>query len=360
MFNAMLWVRSLIKWFRGKVPHTPARAARKRRERPKEEFAAYYLGDLLDSLSQVFADYPAFSKLDPDAFCLYQKLGATVLTNRQLIARDLEPYALAAMPGFGCFYLHTPHIDDDADRVPARFMYFVKEKRPINVQPSNHTIYRCGLLHDFNGRPVGSQFYISVSELGEVVPLKALLKTKRGMPQKKRRAGERYLEVVRMEWRHSDALQGMAADWGRSVETAASEMFAIMVNGSLTREAGITVRARSGRSSAAFSIDMLRTPYFFADREKTVNENGQTKRILHIVRGHQRQVAGGDSKFIKSHFRGLREFRWNGYDVSIGLAGWHGAGLSEFDAGVVEERDTRGQATYGPDEVADRIDKITL
>ena len=92
----------------------------------------------------------------------------------------------------------------------------------------------------------------------------------------------------------------------------------------------------------SFSIDMLRTPYFFADRKKVVNENGNTKKIFHIVRGHKRK----NGTFIKTHFRGLREFVWNDYQVKIGLAGLHRKSIFEFTGALENVDETEMQKSF--------------
>jgi hypothetical protein len=99
----------------------------------------------------------------------------------------------------------------------------------------------------------------------------------------------------------------------------------------------MTVRVRKGTAVISFAIDMLRTPYFFADRDKTVTVNGRTHKILHVVRPHLRIGPDGRRHIVRMHFRGLRKFKWNGYSVSIGIAGWHGVAFSDFGIDPVDE-----------------------
>ena len=49
-------------------------------------------------------------------------------------------------------------------------------------------------------------------------------------------------------------------------------------------------------------------------------------------------MAAGKSVFVKSHFRGLRRFIWNGYDVSVSMPGLHHVGLDLF-TGAGEQHD---------------------
>ena len=102
--------------------------------------------------------------------------------------------------------------------------------------------------------------------------------------------------------------------------------FGFLIHWHDTSSSGLQVRASKGYVSLKFHIDMLRTPYFFKDRNITVNHNGRKKRIFHIVRTHKR----GD-KYIKSHFRGLRKFKWHNYDIVISMPGKHHDNMLDCD-----------------------------
>jgi hypothetical protein len=63
-----------------------------------------------------------------------------------------------------------------------------------------------------------------------------------------------------------------------------------------------------------------------------VNENGRRKRIFHIVRPHVR----ADGRAVKMHFRGMRDFAWNGYRIVVTVPGLHHAELSELNRGMID------------------------
>jgi len=116
----------------------------------------------------------------------------------------------------------------------------------------------------------------------------------------------------------------------------------------------VQVNVSNGHLTAVFCIDMLRTPYFFADRD--IEYKGS--KIFHIVRAHRRVGAGGNETFVKSHFRGLREFVWNGYSVRITLAGKHHADLLDANFGSYEEGILNDEnETIGIKELADKFVK---
>ena len=111
-----------------------------------------------------------------------------------------------------------------------------------------------------------------------------------------------------------------------------------------------------------FYVDVktfFRSPYFFKDRDKAVNQNGKTKKIFHIVAAHERSLPDGNKKFVKSHFRGIRKFMWNGYKVNIILNGKHAKSMNSWNADAedaVNENIPEGNITSY--ELADRVGKV--
>jgi len=66
-----------------------------------------------------------------------------------------------------------------------------------------------------------------------------------------------------------------------------------------------------------FGVDNSQTPFYFKDRDKSIKTvNGQTKKIVHYVKEHERRV---NKKIIviKEHIRGLQEFDWSGYNCQV-------------------------------------------
>ena len=94
----------------------------------------------------------------------------------------------------------------------------------------------------------------------------------------------------------------------------------------------IRVAVKKNKVTAVMNVNVERTPYFFRDRDPIVVD-GVTKRIFHVVRPHER----ADGSVVRMHFRGAKQFVWNGYDVSITVPGkdhadWMDASMSGFDA----------------------------
>jgi hypothetical protein len=140
---------------------------------------------------------------------------------------------------------------------------------------------------------------------------------------------ERHRSIVKndipvREWKTPIFLRECAKKRNVTPDQAATELFRIVAGATEHAASGVQVRAkREDGLCATFNVDMLRTPYFFQDRDKTTTANGRTKRIFHIARAHERNLASGKTLFVKSHFRGERKFTWNGYRVEITMPGLH-------------------------------------
>ncbi len=104
---------------------------------------------------------------------------------------------------------------------------------------------------------------------------------------------------------------------------------------------GVRVAVSKGRQTAIFTIDMLRSPYFFSDREPVII-NGVQKRIFHYVKPHTRTYPNGTTTKIKSHFRGLSKFDWLGYKVSITVPGKTALDILTFDPAAYNAEDVGG------------------
>jgi hypothetical protein len=306
--------------FSSKIQNKVKKIVRKRKD--KEHFGThYYLSDLLDVMPRAFLGLNMLQKTDPEVHKLFSKTGCAIVSKDMRMATTKSGYIdFKNAPSFGCAHLVGEVHDDDYEGACPIICYFNKIKRPFNVQPSNDTIYEFGVVYDTEhlaGFPPAmlDKVYMSVDEEGALKALKTCRPT--------------WLRVgnssfSRMTWKYPELLERYAEQWGNTdIEGVASWWFNIISHLAMSTESGLTVRVKKKKSVISFAIDMERTPYFFSDREKVVTSKGQTKKIFHVVRGHMRKMSDGTEKHIKSHFRGLRKFVWNGYDVSISLTGKH-------------------------------------
>lgn len=97
----------------------------------------------------------------------------------------------------------------------------------------------------------------------------------------------------------------------------------------------IQVRASKDGVCTLVNVNVEQTPDFFNDRDDVIIE-GIKKRIFHIVRPHERQVRN-KTALVHLHFRGLRQFVWNGYQIEISVPGRDHVDVREFDLTVKDE-----------------------
>lgn len=327
------------------IPKPRVRAARP----GKEVYGAnYYLSDLLDGVAEFFSDFSILQKSFPDAADLFRKAGTQVVSKEQMFARDLDPAFYNNLPAIGCIFMGYSKLDgtrNDDDTEYAKFWALRKMNRPIGVEISQDAVYEMTTVLPMKGKPLAIPYYVSVGRDGKVKALKQQQTYWHKLTDKKYSQG-----FTRTSWKHNALVLEMLKKNNKkdktnlSLDEFSTEIFALIANSTMGSEYGISVRVMSRRGEiATFSIDMLRTPYFFDDREKVVNHNGNTKRILHIVRTHERIMKNGETKFIKSHWRGLRRFFWNTYDVSISLPGKHHGALVGFGAAAMDEEEALKQ-----------------
>lgn len=346
MINRIInWIKSF--WQKPKV--TP----RKKPRQTKDHTGAhYYLGDLLDCLDASFDALKAVKKVDRDAYDYLSRVGAPVLNSDGIIDAEIPPHIDCTNPPTVIAWACPKDADDDEKHASCRMFYAIKEHRPVNVQLSNLPVYRMVLAYApkwLKSKFVATGGYIELCPDGSVKPLRQL------EPMHQYHRGQKI--VTRMTW--TNPWEKIARHCGEgNQEKFLTDAFRSALSANEGAESGLTIRASDGARTARFSINMLRTPYFFADRDRVVNENGKTKRIFHIVRGHWREGTGGNKKWIKSHFRGLRKFTWNGYRVSISLSGLHYNSLSNFAAETYDERDPNlRDKTLTAEEVGKRVAK---
>jgi hypothetical protein len=178
---------------------------------------------------------------------------------------------------------------------------------------------------------------------GEVRPLLTLVEDRQVIRHKRKGdqllPGPRTSTRIIQRWGAHPALIDWAARNGRTVAQHCRFIF-LMIANSYTHAANgmIRVEVRKGKIVATFSVDVLRMPQFFDDRDavQSARPGGRRARIFHIVRAHPRTLRNGKTIQIKAHFAGLREFVWHGYHVSITVPGRDHAALPDATFGAYD------------------------
>lgn len=350
------------------------------REDVEQGGAFYFKRAILDELKNYFPIIRRLKWRDKDGYDLFSKVGAALLPDAALGNLDHLPpwwHDKKRRPSFGAIWLFQGG-QEYKDTIGAKLILFRKIRTsPTWVEPTNDQLYSVTMYHDrLHVEASGSRwlrrflrktgfctpYHVAVDGAGKVRLLKEL-QTKyhkityrtitkglsgSGASEKTRirggghkaRHGHSTEQIPYREWGYPEILVTLFEEnkskFRRdfSLERYAIEMFHIAANFHMAEDSGIRVNITQGDVIANFAIDFKRSAYFFRDREATAfARDGKRKRIFHIVRPHPRHLKEQDKDtFVHMHFRGLRDFTWNGYPVHVTVPGWHHTDLIEMTA----------------------------
>lgn len=337
-----------------------------RKERGANSAAGlYFRGAILDKLDTYFEIIDRMKRGDRQAYDLFSKVGAQVLSSptqdRVLYPTRLPPWFMQKRPGFGAvFYIDQGNADPELSKKwmwPKMFHFqkYARRGAPRIVQPTRGEVYLCTAYFDEVNSPrwvtqnvkrgVPVQFPVAVMPDGEVHVLK--LKMHYEVPVRHKVGKDRGKEftIPRTTWGFDEGMHDWAAEHQRDAETHMRGLFCAFASlFEYLSMASMRIIVRKRGLTGVFGINMTRSAYFFRDRDKVVAPDGHTKRIFHVVAAHKRQTKKGTTA-VRLHFRGLRRFTWNGYQIDITVPGIQGD-LTEFDVGSVDESRARPGEKY--------------
>ena len=333
MKRIWVWLKS---WFVTEIKETrPA----KRKTQQKEHLGVhYYMGDLLGSLDDYFNVMALMKKIAPEEYNYFNKIGMPVADMKNMFFDiDYNPHmrkgeypsyfgmhfnlGQIARRGGEVFYLDP---ETGEELIHPAIMTFQKVRYIPNVQFSNATIYKATTWlddsHSKHNQIIGVPWHFAIDDDANIEILKEHVTS---WQYPKKRKGKNWGKIPVQRWRAPRVLTFLQEDLERrsgeklTLVELIERHFNVAHNLWMQSHAGLKIMVSKGDLKATFTIDMLRTPYFFKDRIKVKTESGRTKPIFHIVRTHQRK--NQKDSFVRSHFRGLRKFEWEGYDVRIVL-----------------------------------------
>ena len=352
----------LLLWIGKEQPSETLPASRPEREPDLYSFKA----NILDYLDDQFRVLKRMKKHDRGAYDLYKKVGAFVMADMWSFenAWDFEEYRhmrgwwKTHRPSFAAFYTGYRYRadDDDEDKILPSLIYFQKydkKKPPQKVQRMHGEgdIYTMSFYWDNRDKiaTVG-EYALYVSKDGDIKCLKVLMNEPVNVRAKRRSSTVprgRTFRVPNRKWGIHPFFTNWAKDVGMEVEALLIGNFIMAVNAfSRQHEEMTKIRVTKDGLVAVFSISILRTPYFFKDREVYKTPSGQRKPIFHIVRAHRRDLQTGGETYVRTHFRGHRKFVWNGYSINITVPGWHHQDLSTLDVKSHSVADDEDQTGY--------------
>ena len=301
----------------------------------------YFKRDVLDRLDEYFDAMKRVRAVDPDTYDLYSQIGAVIVSPRTILETSSHLDTDGGTVGLGAIMLGRDVEMATKNIISAKFLYFKKMDRPgPHVQRTDLTTFcvtgfyttrknRKGRTFS-KGRSVSfvGSFHVGVAEDGHI----QLLRERYSYRQSLGSDGS----LVQHKWGFPPFLTDIQlhSDKKRSTEEIAQSMFAATYNTYKAASSDVRITVAKGGLTGALSVDLLRMPYFFADREALPGE--PKKKIFHIVRTHSRTMSGGKQHYVKSHFRGLRQFAWNGFAITITMPGKHHADLLTFHGGALD------------------------
>lgn len=315
MYQALIKKLSIIIFFWKEEKIVPIPTPRKKRQqRSKDNFGCmYYLGDLLDRISSYFNIIKFLKRYDIESYNLYKKIGAQIINSGGLLERhSIHPRLKEIRPSFYMMHIGDDDYDDNSKKIHPRLIYFRKMKWKLDVQNTHGDMYHVCLFYSDKKQGYGViEYHIAVDKDANLKLLR----------EKKRRSislsNSHSSRIPVITWAYPSYLSELSNNKDDTPEDIALNLFKMLMNSFFNCGDGFQINITDNcQNVATFNIDMLRTPYFFDDRKKTINHNGRTKKIFHIVRTHKRKLLNKEV-FIKTHFRGLQKFLWNGYQVII-------------------------------------------
>lgn len=330
------------------IPYAAPHSRTNKKEEAARRGEFYFKETILDRLDEYFRLINRMRRSDPDAFALYSKIGASIVTDVIPTNSALSPGFLAERPSFGAVaYVGTDYtkIDIRDDAITPAFVYFTKYASlgcPATIErpAPNEDVYVSSVF--FTKREsrerdgVKVEYAVGVShKTGKIRLLKSKLSSSVKCRIKHGKDRGRHFIFHKQEW----GIPPMLHEWAKNKQGMSTEEFlcaqfafsAGVIESSAYSNTRIDVK--KGTMHAAFSVDIKRVPYFFKDRNTTITTaTGAKRRVFHIVRPHLRK----GTVAVKMHFRGEREFGWNGYRVRISVPGKHHVTLHSFSGGLLD------------------------
>ena len=287
------------------------------------------LDDTLESLKLPTLRGSWVSKMDRRAL---RALGVYVPPiDKGLLYKDfddpLAPAIRASLPALACIYF-THSASSSEKRIFPRFCFAIKQPNlPIGVQQLRGTAYQFGMSlfipegkHDPWGKRMHGFWWYAwavVQADGNVAfarELRATTTTLRSNTQKQS------VTIPRRGWQHPGlVLASSEAQTGELPERVAqaTQMLAGLFKGTLTlwaqRAEHWSVAVHKDEQRAMFGVAKEQTAAYFADRDLEIACDGRRKKIIHYVREHTRR----NGSTVRAHVRGVSNFDWNGYQVTV-------------------------------------------
>lgn len=333
----------------------PAANAKKPRAPRARELAS--MGDLLASLDETFAalrlPFDKLSWIRRDRVIGLRKLGVHVIHPASQDTAFMQAITVPPrriLPAMLCVSFGWSRSDNSEHTHPAVLFAVKESKLPAGVSKhaGQHYLFGAGYkvgvdsANDTHKNLLWLSGYITVRADGSLYLHNELSTSKHTINVSNpatRRAVGRTLTYTTKAWGKASLSQMYDNATRTEGDRICVNEFAIMMNWWLARADNWSVAVKKSGERITFAIPKELTARFFTNRIKVTNSNGVTKRIIHHVRSHERETAGGVTT-VKEHIRGLAEFDWNGYGCRVTAPKFNGFLSTDFTlAGTVSDDD---------------------
>jgi hypothetical protein len=316
------WVKNV--WFRPLIVQ-PIQDITPKGETPKRKYdkqKSKTLSDLLDELEYTFdameIDYDRLSYLSKSDVKGLKKYGVSVIpelvnkSDKDVTKSNIDDGA--ELPSILFMAINDGESASDKKKfMQPDFFFAIKQKKcPWFVAKQAGVIYNCGFgyrdAYDKDKKILWVNFYITVNKSREVQCTHYLsnktVQTPTGTYNKK-------------SW--------VVYNWGRDdlEKDYASKIVAHYFNTWIGKRTMWSTTVQRGEHRAVFYVDPRETKAYFKGRDKSVTENGSTKRIIHLVEEHERKYLNGRVAVVREHIRGLNKFSWKGFDCYVASPKFH-------------------------------------
>jgi hypothetical protein len=317
------------------IPQVPkTETPRKQRTYNREKTKTF--SELLDNLEYTFnsVKLPTMKEswLERDSIVGLKKLGVHVPNpwNAYTNNDDVKVDVTKPLPAIMCISTATANTVNTKKYVYPKIIFAVKLKKlPWQVTRKTGTPYQFGMAFDIEEKLFWLHMYITVNRsTGEIQFCDELRVTAHKINRKK--------TVYNKAWSSSSYLE----DAMRTVEEnkhIAKNLFVAMHDWWSERDARWNVVVKKNGDRVTFGVDNSQTPYYFKDRDKSIKTaTGQTKKIVHYVKEHDRKV-NDKTTVVKEHIRGLQEFNWASYHCRVVSPKFQAQTSATFTAAAEED-----------------------
>lgn len=298
---------------RHEFTHALKEKPRKSRRYDKDKTKTF--SELLDNLEYTFdsVKLPAMTEswLDRDSIVGLKKLGVHVPSPWVMLNLDDAKVDVAKpLPAIMCLsYAQADTVDVEDKHYPKIFFAVKLKKLPWYVAQKSGTPYQFGAAFELKGKLLWIHMYLTVvKSTGEICFCEEL--------RIKAHTVSRTKTFYNKSWSSASYLEDNERPIAQN-ERFAKNLFVSMHEWWSERDTRWNVVVKKNGDRVTFGVDNSQTPYYFKDRDKSIKTaSGQTKKIVHYVKEHERKV-NDKTTIVKEHIRGLQEFNWSGYRCQV-------------------------------------------